>query len=381
MTTVKADLVVEKKFRLVPKLAVALLMGCIIGTSSISSFAPPLEAHAVDFANQNGATTEEDVDEDEDVGASTPTPSASDAINNEKSSDLNVNNGGSTDSTGGDTLGFDDEETQSAGSGDALAGGKTGEEKSTISVKLTSEDAAALSTALKEGLNSSRYDVVFKSTAPQGAKNSGDKLIKMGANGDTVTLNKDAFTYGTDASVKEALSYFVSDLQNSSVSEQGQQDIMDTWSEADSNINKILIPITIDKTSADIYTAMKWLNPFLPIIRVILGVLAILIVVLVILSTTIDLMFIGLPIARERMQGSGDKKAIPFVSNDAVYAVNETASSLSSSGGYKNAYFTYFKHRAMTYVLLSICVLYLVLGELSGLIAWLLTLGDGVVKQ
>lgn len=99
-------------------------------------------------------------------------------------------------------------------------------------------------------------------------------------------------------------------------------------------------------------------------------------------STIIDLAFMGLPFAREGMQNSADSKGrgrVLFVTSEAHSVIKESESSLDSSGGYKNVYFMYFKRRAMTYLILSICLLYLVVGELGGLIGWVLSLGNGIV--
>src|SRR5690606_7399930 len=133
---------------------------------------------------------------------------------------------------------------------------------------------------------------------------------------------------------------------------------------------------------ADLYTAMKWIAPLLPIVRVIFGIGALLITLLLIGTTIVDMAFIGLPIAREQLQTRQDEKGggkIPFVSSDAVSVVRDVESSLESSRSYKNVYLLYFKRRVLTYIILSICLLYLVVGELGGLIAWLLKLGSGVV--
>lgn len=194
-------------------------------------------------------------------------------------------------------------------------------------------------------------------------------------------FDKQAFDNGTEKSRKKVMQNLVTSLKESKMEDQHQQYVIDKLSSRDSDVSRMLIPIVMDSTSADLYTALKWLSPLLPIVRVLFGIGAIVISILLIGSTIIDLCFIGLPIMRESMNNNADSRGgkIPFVSSDAVSVIKETESSSDSSGGYKNAYLVYFKRRAITYIILSICLLYLVLGELSGLIAWLLSLGDGIV--
>lgn len=194
-------------------------------------------------------------------------------------------------------------------------------------------------------------------------------------------FNKEAFDNGTEKSRKKVMQNLVIALRESPIEDQEQQNIVDQLSAKDSDVSRIMIPIMMDSTSADLYTALKWVSPLLPIVRVIFGIGAIAISLFLIGSTIVDLCFIGLPVMRESMTSNAEGKGgkIPFVSSDAVSVIKETESSADSSGGYKNAYLVYFKRRVVTYIILSICLLYLVLGELSGLISWLLSLGDGIV--
>jgi hypothetical protein len=207
------------------------------------------------------------------------------------------------------------------------------------------------------------------------------KLVTLSSDGKGLVFNNKSFANATEKSRKDALGFFVRELQKSDVSEQTQQRVFDEMSRADSDVSRMLIPLVMSSTSADLYTAMKWVSPFLPILRLVFGIGAFCIFIFLMGSTIVDLAFIGLPIARESLQNKGEQKGgkVPFVSSDAMSVIKETESALDSSGGYKNAYLIYFKRRALTYIILSVCVLYLVVGELGGLIGWLLSLGSGVV--
>lgn len=222
-------------------------------------------------------------------------------------------------------------------------------------------------------------EVTLKPTAPSGMTTT---MIRIVPDSHRVEFDKQVFDNATDKSRREVMSYFIRALQSSGVSDQSQQVIIDNLNARSPEISRMLIPMVMDSTSADIYTAMKWIGPFLPVVRVIFGVGAILVTLFLTASTIADLCFIGLPVAREAINNRQEQKGggkIPFISADAISVVREIESSLDSSGGYKNAYVLYFKRRILTYIILSICLLYLVVGELGGLISWLLELGSGVV--
>jgi hypothetical protein len=119
----------------------------------------------------------------------------------------------------------------------------------------------------------------------------------------------------------------------------------------------------------------------MPIFRVGLGIGAIVIMLALMLSTVVDLVYIGIPIFQEKVNESSDKnhgKRKWFISHDATSVVKETG---SDTGAYQNPYLLYFKRRVFTWIILSICILYLVMGELGQVVAWLLHLGSGVLPQ
>lgn len=251
-------------------------------------------------------------------------------------------------------------------------------------IKISSADVPSMEqlfTELSEShssrVSNNSITVDLKASSPSGIDTTLFKFSEP-----NLIFYPETFKYATDASKKEALSIFINGLQSSSVSAQTQNNIIDQLNASSSEVSKMLIPLVMDATSADLYTAMKFLKPILPIVRVIFGIGAIVISLFLIGTTIVDLCFIGLPVARERLQARQDERGgrIPFVSSDAVSVVRDVESSLESAGTYKNAYLLYFKRRILTYIILSICILYLVVGELGGLISWILTLGEGVVN-
>lgn len=176
---------------------------------------------------------------------------------------------------------------------------------------------------------------------------------------------------------KKVLTAFINALKDSSISSDSQQSIMDAIVESNSDVSAVMLPLVFDNTKADIFTAYKWLAPFLQVVRVIFGLGAIVVILFAISTTIIDLAFIGLPMWRESTtEKNGGKK--PFgVSYEALSTVMAVEKNLES---YQNAYLMYLKRRVTTYIVLSVAILWLVAGEMSGLIGWVLNLASGIVE-
>lgn len=196
--------------------------------------------------------------------------------------------------------------------------------------------------------------------------------------GTTLTFDETASENTESKYYKQAMKSFADACQEFGVSSTCMQNVSSRMVEADSSVSAYLIGATFDNTSADIFTAMKWLAPILSFLRILIGVGAIVIVMLLIASTVMDCVYIGLPMWREAQankDGGGSGK--PFgVSMEAISTVKEVESNVDG-GKYKNAYLIYFRRRALTYIILAICILYLIVGELGGVIQGLLNMVSG----
>ncbi|KIL39559.1 hypothetical protein SD70_19335 [Gordoniibacillus kamchatkensis] len=209
-------------------------------------------------------------------------------------------------------------------------------------------------------------------------QNTDTRMLTYDKNKGILEYHDDNFRSATAKSRKKALGLFVENLQSSRVSKSTQDDIYQHLTMANDEISRMMVPLMMDKTSADLYTAGKWVSPFIPTIRVIVGVAVFIITFFLIATSILDLLFIGMPMARERMVKKDGQK-ISWVTHDAESVVREVESSISSVGGYKNPYWLYLRRRVFTYIILALCLLYLIAGELGGLISWLLQLMSGVV--
>lgn len=270
------------------------------------------------------------------------------------------------------------------GAGSAFASGGLGTTGTTnvadgtTTIVVPSQDSTALS-ELGSTLKTATGALTLEAKPKQQLKST--ELLTISNNG--VVFNYADFEKSTNRSQKSTMKAFVTALQDSTVSEQTQQSIIDQMQATSPDVARLLIPMVMDSTSADLYTAMKWLAPILPFVRILFGVGAILISLFLVGSTILDIIYIGLPFFRERISsgkdGGGGGGKPGMITMDAYSVVQEVESSIGGNGGYKNAYLLYFKRRAFSYILIGFCLLYLVVGELGGLIGWIMQIGTGVL--
>lgn len=205
---------------------------------------------------------------------------------------------------------------------------------------------------------------------------SGAKIISWSDEDNKLTFYGEAFEEADRDSKSTALKKFTNAINKAKVSNTGRQNIADCMTEGSSEANSHLIGLAMDSTTADIFTALKWLAPILQFMRILIGVGAIVIVILLFASTVMDCIYIGLPMWREAQVEKGENNKPFGVSMEAISTVKEVESNIES-GKYKNSYLLYFRRRALTYVVLAICLLYLIAGELGGLIQGLLDMVSG----
>ncbi len=227
-------------------------------------------------------------------------------------------------------------------------------------------------------------DDTVKVKSSSGNAENGEVVLFKLAEGKLVFYDNN-FDEANLKDVKSAMTAFINSLKDSSLDADTQKSIMTQIQESNTDVAALMIPIIFDNTKADLFTAYKWLYPFLQLLRVVFGLGSVFIILVTIGSTIMDMVYIGLPVWREQQadkqaEKGGQSNKLPFgVSYEALGIVRETEKNLGD-GSYQNAYLMYFKHRAMTYIILSICLLYLIAGELGGLIAYVLKLVGGVVS-
>lgn len=196
----------------------------------------------------------------------------------------------------------------------------------------------------------------------------------------TLKVNKTVWSQAKDADVSKSMRNFVDSLTNSGATPDAIQQVMANLQDSDTSVSSVMLPLIFESTKGDMYQAYKITSPFLEILSVVLGVGAVLLILLLLFSTVMDLAYIGLPVWREAQASKNGGQKNPFgVSYEALTTVKEVEKGLGGGdGGYRNAYLLYFKRRALTYIILAICIFYLICGGLSGIIGFVLNLVSGI---
>lgn len=211
-------------------------------------------------------------------------------------------------------------------------------------------------------------------------KVKGNRTAIMKVDKDGILINKSAWSDAKDKDITKAMRLFVDALGQQDCSNDALQSFMNNLQESDTSVGSVMLPLIFESTKGDMYQAYKITSPFLEILSIVLGVGAVILILLLLFSTVMDLAYIGLPVWREAQASKDGGNKNPFgVSYEALTTVKEVEKGLGGGdGGYRNAYLLYFKRRALTYIILAICIFYLICGGLSGIIGFVLNLVSGI---
>lgn len=242
-------------------------------------------------------------------------------------------------------------------------------------VTVQGKDVTKLANLVNSGPMQEKYGFdpsgKFKCT---GADGTMIEIIEIDTAGKNIIFYEDNFESADVGDRKKALDNFVDACNEADISDTTAQNINEKFTEANATVGSSMMGLLLDNVGADLFTAMKWISPMLKFLRVLIGVGCIVIILLLVFSTVMDCVYIGLPMWREHAEKDGVQK--PFgVSMEAISTVKEVEG--DTGGKYKNPYVVYIRRRATTYFVLALCILYLIAGELSGLIAGLLSMVEG----
>lgn len=169
------------------------------------------------------------------------------------------------------------------------------------------------------------------------------------------------------------------------------EDTRTTWLNNVQNCNGVgtqLMTALLQNTKPDYATANKIYKPFSGVVSTALGLGAILIMAALGIVMVLDLSYIGIPLFRGfcdggdsgNGQGGGGAKG-KLVSFEAHSAVQEAEGGQGgggqSGGSKKTAVAIYFKKRVIMLIVLGVCLLYLIQGQIFTLVSWILDLMSG----
>lgn len=139
-----------------------------------------------------------------------------------------------------------------------------------------------------------------------------------------------------------------------------------------------MLNMILKNTNPDFVTANKIYQPFSGLVGTALGLGAVLIMAFLALVMVCDIAYISLPPVRlfagDEQNGKVSSK---LFSHDAIYAVQCAENDDKGDGSPKQALGIYFKRRVFMLILLGICLLYLIQGQIFSLVGMVLDLVSG----
>ena len=164
-------------------------------------------------------------------------------------------------------------------------------------------------------------------------------------------------------------------ISNSSMSTMSRNKLYNFIESQDESTASLVRQLSND-VNADFAEAYMMFKPFSGVLGVVLGVFAIVIFVTLTMMILVDLSYIVIPMIRDFLTPSSANAKPKFVSNEAWYAVKEVDGANDTQ---KNVLLIYLKKKTMQFVALSICILYLLSGEIYILIGNLMDMFRGIL--
>lgn len=229
--------------------------------------------------------------------------------------------------------------------------------------------------------NSADYNLILTSASDINTS-AGFTFITVSAStqvGNTSSCNVslDMTTYKNyEQSVKTSImESALTTISNSSMSTMSRNKLYNFIESQDESTASLVRQLSND-VNADFAEAYMMFKPFSGVLGVILGVFAIVIFVTLTMMILVDLSYIVIPMIRDFLTPSSANAKPKFVSNEAWYAVKEVDGANDTQ---KNVLLIYLKKKTMQFVALSICILYLLSGEIYILIGNLMDMFRGIL--
>lgn len=262
-----------------------------------------------------------------------------------------------------------------------LTGFSFGGLQATTTHAITTEQAESnLTTGIYNKMAEDKY------TLEGGGNVSGKELFNKKSNGSSGTsydVNEDQFKDLTKKEQQRFTTKLVEEANaqvgNNGVTSSTVTGLLQKLQSKPGMGSKLLTEI-LKNTKPDYVRANNIYQPFSGIVGTALGLGAILILAILGIVIVSDIAFITLPPYRGLMgESDGDKKGAAkfLVSHEATSAVREAEGSDSGQGSYKYAIGIYLRRRAIALIILGICLLYLVQGQIYVFVGFIMDLVQG----
>lgn len=205
---------------------------------------------------------------------------------------------------------------------------------------------------------------------------------------DGYDLNEDEFQTLTSAAQAEVVED-IAENSNAAIEETdtvSESTVQNWWKELQTKdgVGSKFLNEILKNTKPDFVTANAIYEPFSGLVGTILGVISVLLMAFLGIVMVCDISYIALPPVRNLVaDDDGDKSGHKLAkskifSHDAIYAVQCAENNTDGgSGGGKQALGIYFKRRVVMLIILGVCLLYLIQGQIYTLVGMILDLVSG----
>lgn len=220
-----------------------------------------------------------------------------------------------------------------------------------------------------------------------GGSLSGSELFE-GSPTDGYDLQEDEFTSLTSSAQTEVVEDIADNSYDAIDSDKAdgvtESTVQNWWKELQTKdgVGSKFMNEILKNTKPDFVTANAIYKPFSGLVGTVLGLLAVLIMAFLGIVMVADISYIVLPPVRNLVADDDNERGkvvkSKVFSHDAIYAVQcAEDTSDGGSGGGKQALGIYLKRRIVALILLGICLMYLIQGQVYTAVGWVLDLLRG----
>lgn len=214
---------------------------------------------------------------------------------------------------------------------------------------------------------------------------SGSELFEQDKENGGFTVKEDEFQTLTSSAQTSFVEDVAQQSQNAIDKEENvsESTVQNWWKELQSinGIGSKFMNEILKNTKPDFVTANAIYQPFSGVVGTVMGVIAVLLMAFLGIVLVCDICYIALPPVRNLVadeDGHGKIAKSKMFSYDAIYAVQcAEQNSDNGSGGGKQALGIYLKRRIVMLIILGICLMYLVNGQIYTAVGWILDLVSG----
>jgi len=215
---------------------------------------------------------------------------------------------------------------------------------------------------------------------PDGSTFALFKFEKSSGNFHDITFNAQEFELLGDYEQKITLKNFEEALNASSISDQGKQYIYNEVRYSYDYDIRLIQEKVIDDVQPNMFLSYELFHPFSGVISTIVGCVCVVTLMSLVVTVVLDVMYMQFPVFREKtfqatQRGGGGRFSFIknrtqierpwFISYEAAYANKVNV----ESNGTRNALLIYLRYRALTFIVVAFCVVYLMNGMFVGIVS------------